>query len=288
MSLNVKRLTLFIFGVSALILVSGGNWYQGLLIWMAALLALVWVEMKHIQQRLPNILPKLYVCAKPDEFLQWMQDLKSELVFKNFFQEKLDVYNVSGFLYEVGRPNLSSLKVNETLVETQWMSGHNPLQAEKKLRDPLKILEKHLLTPADCQRRLLNDLYQIWIQGGEGFKVLKPAVVKQLIHDGEAKILDADTQKTILNLIGKLIIAKWFLGHQQRQEAEQLLTELRETEVFNLMFGEVNFHLGQIEIQKKQKTKATYFFKVALNFADDTALESLIIDYSGRIQNVKE
>lgn len=281
MSLNVKRLTLFVFGVSALILVSGGNWYQGLLIWMAALLAVIWVEMKHIQLRLPSILPKLYVCAKPDEFLEWMEDLKKELLFKNFFQEKLDVYNASGFLYQVGRPHLS-------LTEADWASGHNPLQAEKKLRDPLKILEKRLLTPADCQRRLLNDLYQIWIQGGEGFKQLKPAVVKQLIQDGEAKILDGDTQKTILILIGKMIIAKWFLGHQQRQEAEQLLTELRETEVFNLMFGEVNFHLGQIEIQKKQKIKAAYFLKVALNFADDTALESLILDYSGRIQNVKE
>lgn len=269
MSLNVKRLTLFVFGVSALILVSGGNWYQGLLIWMAALLALTWVELKHIQQRLPSILPKLYVCAKPDEFLEWMQDLKKELLFKNFYQEKLDIYNTSGFLYQVGRPNLS-------LAEANWASGHNPLQAEKKIRDPLKILESYLLSPADRQRRVLNDLYQIWIQGGEGFKQLKPAVVKQLIRDGEAKISDQDTQKTILTIIGKLMIAKWFLGHQQRQEAEQLLTELRETEIFNLMFGEVNFHLGQIEIQKKQKTKATYFFKVALNFSVGTALEALI------------
>ena len=80
----------------------------------------------------------------------------------------------------------------------------------------------------------------------------------------------------ILSLIGKLVIAKWALGHQQRSEAEKLLSELRETEVFNLMFGEVNWHLGQIEVQKKQKMKAEYYFKVAQNFADGTALEAEI------------
>lgn len=276
MSPMVKRITLVVFALAAILLVWGGSWYQGLLLWTAGLLGLIWVDKRHIERRLSSILPKLYVCAKPDEYLEWLEDLNKELLFRNFFEEKMDVYRASGWLYEVGRPHLEQVSVLNKVPEKKPLGILKPLADETKSRDPLVNLQKWLLNPSDRQRKQLNDYYYLWIQGGEGFKKLKPAQVKTVILEGEAAISDSDAQKTILSLIGKLILAKWLLGQQQRQEAEQLLTELRETEVFNLMFGEVNYHLGQVEIQKKQKTKAAYFFRVALNFADGTALEAEI------------
>lgn len=264
MSPNIKRLTLGVFGLAALLLVWGGNWYQGLAIWLVGLFGLIWQDKRQIEQRLASILPKLYVCAKPEEYLEWLESLKKELLFKNLYAEKLDVYRASGWLYEVGRPHLALLKPLD------------PLADEVRTRDPLKILEKQLLTPADRHRRKLNAWYGIWLTGGDVFKTIKPQVVKDAIEKELALVPDTDSQKPILTLIGKLIIAKWALGHQQRAEAERLFTELRETEVFNLMFGEVNWHLGQVEVQKKQKAKAAYFFRVALNFADGTALEAEI------------
>ncbi len=264
MSPNIKRLTLGVFGLAALLLVWGGNWYQGLAIWLIALLGLIWQDKRHIERRLASILPKLYVCAKPEEYLEWLEDLKKELLFKNLYAEKLDVYRLSGWLYETGRPHLEQVKPLD------------PLADEVRTRDPLKIMEKQLLSPADKHRRKLNAWYLIWVEGGESFKALKPQTVKDAIEKNLAHVPETDPQKPVLVLIGKLLIAKWALGHQQRSEAERLFTELRETEVFNLMFGEVNWHLGQIEVQKKQKAKAVYFFRVALNFADGTALEAEI------------
>lgn len=260
----VKRLALVTFGVSSLLLVWNGSWYQGLILWMVGLFGLIWIEKRHIERRLSSILPKLYVCAKPDEYLEWLDDLSKEIIFRQWLKEKVDVYRSSGWLYQIDRPNL------ENVFMTDWTK--EPV----KLRDPLKILEKHLLTPADYHRRDLNQLYRLWIEGGANFKAILPADLKERIQAGEAKIPETDPQKPILLLIGKLIYAKWLLGHQYRKEGEQRFTELRETEVFNLMFGEVNYHLGQIETQKKQNNKAQYFYRVALNFADGTALEALI------------
>lgn len=264
MSPIIKKLTLGVFALSALLLVWGGSWYQGLLVWLVGLLGLIWLDKRHIERRLSTILPKLYVCAKPEEYLEWLGDLRRELLLKNLFAEKLEVYEMSGWLYEVGRPHLEAA------------THSDPLADEKSYRDPLKNLEKHLLSPADRHRRKLNAWYALWITGGEAFKAVKPQMVRENIEASLEKVPDSDPQKPILNLIGKLLIAKWALGHQQRLEAEKLLTELRETEVFNLMFGEVNWHLGQIEVQKKQKMKAEYYFKVAQNFADGTALEAEI------------
>lgn len=259
----VKRLALTVFGISSLLLIWSGNLYQGLILWMLGLFGVVWSDKRHIERRLSSILPKLYVCAKPEEYLEWLDGLEKEVVFRQLLREKLDVYRASGWLYQIGRPQLEKVPM------VDWEK--EPV----KMRDPLKIAEKHLLTAADYHRRDLNQMYRLWIEGGNAFKAIKPADVKERIRSGEAKIPDENEQKPILILIGKLLYAKWLLGHQYRKEAEQLFTELRETEVFNLMFGEVNYHLGQIEIQKKQKVKADYYLRVAMNFADGTALEAL-------------
>lgn len=260
----VKRLALLIFATSALLLVWSGSLYQGLILWMAGLFGVVWIDKRHIERRLSGILPKLYVCAKPEEYLEWLGDLEKEIVFRQLLKEKISVYKASGWLYQINRPHLEEVPMSD------WKK--EPV----KLRDPLKIAEKHLLTPADRYRKELNQMYRLWIEGGGGFKDIKPVELKARIQEGENKIADDDPQKTVLLLIGKLIYSKWLLGHQYRKEAEQQLTELRETEVFNLMFGEVNYHLGQIEIQKKQKVKAEYYYRVAMNFADGTALEALM------------
>lgn len=259
MSPNIKRLTLIVFALAALLLVWGGSWYQGLMLWVVGLFGLIWLDKRHIERRLESILPKLYVCAKPGEYLEWVEDLNGELVFKALFSDKLDIYRRSGWLYETGRPQVKP----ETL---------QPMK--KPSRDPLKQLEKQLITASDRQRTLLNQYYSLWLAGGEAFKNLKPAEVKEAVLLGEDRIPDSDPQKAILVLIGKLVVGKWFLGHQKLQEAERIFSELRETEVFNLMFGEVNYHLGQIETAKKQKSKAAYYYRVAVNFADGTALEA--------------
>ena len=108
MSPIVKKLTLGVFALSALLLVWGGSWYQGLLVWLVGLLGLIWLDKRHIERRLSTILPKLYVCAKPEEYLEWLGDLRRELLLKNLFAEKLEVYEMSGWLYEVGRPHLET------------------------------------------------------------------------------------------------------------------------------------------------------------------------------------
>lgn len=259
----VKRLALAVFGISSLLLIWSGNLYQGLILWMLGLFGVVWTDKRHVERRLSSILPKLYVCAKPEEYLEWLDDLEKEIVFRQWLKEKIDVYRASGWLYQIHRPQLEKIPMAD------WE------KEPAKLRDPLKIAEKHLLTAADYHRRDLNQLYRLWIEDSSSFKNINPQEIKERIRAGEDKISDRDPQKSVLMIIGKLIYAKWLLGHQYRKEAEQLLTELRETEVFNLMFGEVNYHLGQIEIQKKQKAKAEYYYRVAMNFADGTALEAL-------------
>lgn len=260
----MKRLTLVVFAVAALVLVWGGQWYQGLILWIVGLLGLILLDKRHVERRLPSILPKLYVCAKPQEYLEWLDDLQKELLFRNLFQEKLDIYRMSGWLYEVNRPHL------------EGKSPENPLADENKTRDPLKNLEKWLISPSDRYRKQLNAWYHIWVVNGELLKETKPAALKELLEQEREKLPQLDTQETILALISKLIVGKWYLGNQQRQEAERIFSELRETEVFNLMFGEVNYHLGQIEVQKKQQAKALYYYRVAVNFADGTALEAMI------------
>lgn len=107
-------------------------------------------------------------------------------------------------------------------------------------------------------------------------KVVARGDIESAMAEKEALISDADPQKSILQIIAKLILAKWSLAEGKRQEADSRLQALRETEVFNLMFGEVNYHLSEVSAMKKQWQQAQYYKRVAINFADGTALESLI------------
>lgn len=263
----VRQLALLVFLVSAGLQVWSGHWYQGLLIWSVGLIGLVYLDKRIFESRVQSVLPKLYVCAKPEEYLEWLEDLHKEMVFKHLFDEKLKIYQYSGWLYEVGRPKLPK-EVLKTMV---W-------DAEKKGRfqDPAAKLEGLLLSPSNRYRSYLNGLYHLWINGPEAVKTLPFEDLKEKMTTMEAAISEQDKEKDILRLIGKLLLGKWAFTFSKQQEAERIFSELRETEVFNLMFGEVNYHLSLIEKKKKQWEKAAYYQRVAQNFADETALEVLI------------
>lgn len=263
----VRQLALFIFMLSAGLQIWNGHWYQGLLIWLAALIGLVYMDKKIFETRIQSVLPKLYVCAKPEEYLEWLEDLRKELVFKNLFEDKIQIYRHSGWLYEMGRIHLTKT-VDPKQLEPKKVKG--------RFEDPMHRLEKLLLTPGNEYRLYLNTLYQLWAEGPESMKIVDYANLKEELAIRENKIPESDSEKDLLRIIGKLILSKWAYHAGKRLEAEKMLKELRETEVFNLMFGEVNYQLSLIEGHKKQKEQADYYKRVAINFADGTALESLI------------
>lgn len=263
----VKKLGVFIFGLSALKLAVDGHWYQGLVLWGLALFVLVYYEKRTIEQRVNQILPKLYVCAKPDEYLEWLDDLEKSLVLKTLFHEKLMVYRHSGWLYQVGRP-LMPKTVRENVLEV--------VKPKSRFDDPARQLERKLLDRAEHYRAFLNDCYRLTVEGPEAMKQVSYERLKEEMALYEAPIQDGHGQRQILSIIANLLLAKWAMSENKRALAEETLKKLRETEVFNLMFGEVNYHLSQVEYLKKQWDRSEYYLRVALNFADETALESAI------------
>ncbi len=264
----VKKLAIFIFGLSALKLVIDGHWYQGLVLWGLALFALVYYEKRLIERQVNQILPKLYVCAKPEEYLEWLDDLEKTLVLKPLFQEKLMVYRYSGWLYQVGRPLMSKT------FSTDFFEEKKP---KGRFEDPARQLEGKLLDRAERYRKFLNEAYRLYVEGNEAMRVISYEQLAEMMDQHEASIVEGHGQKQILSLIGHLLLAKWALSENKRALAEERLNKLRETEVFNLMFGEVNYHLSQVAYFKKQWEQSAYYLRVALNFADGTALETVIV-----------
>lgn len=265
----VRQLALLVFMVSAGLQIWNGHWYLGLLLWLAALIGLVYMDKRIFETRIQSVLPKLYVCAKPEEYLEWLEDLRKELVFKNLFEEKIQIYRTSGWLYEMGRIHLPKA-VDPKFFKEARVKG--------RFEDPMHRLEKLLISPGNRYRTYLNALYQLWIEGPEAMKIVGYSGLKEILNSKEAEIPESDPEKDILRIIGKLLLSKWAYDAGKRLEAEKMLKELRETEVFNLMFGEVNYQLSLIESHKKQKEQSDYYRRVAINFADGTALESLILN----------
>lgn len=265
----VRQLALLIFGLSGVKLAMDGLWYQGLILWFVILIGVLLYEKRMIESQLSQVLPKLYVCAKPEEYSDWLNDLAKQLTLGGIFEEKLAIYRYSGWLYEMGRMHLPKKFEANPL---------QPIAKKGRFSDPAKQFEKLLLTPADQYRKFLNDCYRLWVEGPESMKVLSRNDLEQAMAERELGIADTDPQKSILQIIAQLLLAKWALSEGKRQEAETKLSALRETEVFNLMFGEVNYHLAEVSLMKKQWQKADYFKRVAINFADGTALEKLILE----------
>lgn len=267
----VRQLALLVFGLSGIKMAFDGHWYQGLVLWAVVLAGILIYEKRMIESRLSQILPKLYVCAKPEEYEDWLNDLAKSLTLSGVFEEKLGIYRYSGWLYEVGRPHLPKKFLQDPL---------SPEIKKGRFNDPAKQFEKLLLSPADRYRKFLNDCYRLWAEGPEAMKVISRSALEEAMSSREAQIPDIHPQKSILQIQAQLILAKWALAEGKRQEAEQKLSALRETEVFNLMFGEVNYHLSEVSTMKKQWQQATYYKRVAENFADGTALETLMTDTS--------
>lgn len=265
----VRQLALLVFGLSGLKMAFDGHWYQGLLLWVVVMVGILIYEKRMIESQLSSVLPKLYVCAKPKEYGEWLNDLAKSLTFSGIFEDKLGIYRYSGWLYEVGRPHLPKKYPLDPL----------SLPVKKgRFNDPAKQFEKLLLSPADQYRQFLNDCYRLWVEGPEAMKAIVRPELEQAMAEREALIPDTDPQKSILQIKAQLLLAKWALAEGKRQEAEQKLSALRETEVFNLMFGEVNYHLSEVSTMKKQWQQAAYYKRVAENFADGTALETLMTD----------
>lgn len=265
----VRQLALLIFGLSGVKLAIDGHWYQGLLLWAVALVGVLIYEKRMIESRLSQVLPKLYVCAKPEEYSDWLNDLAKSLTLSGIFEEKLAIYRYSGWLYEIGRPHLPKKYEPNPLV---------PKQKKGRFNDPAKQFEKLLLNTADQYRAFLNDCYRLWIEGPQAMKAMTRGELEAAMAEKEAMIPDSHPQKSILQIIAQLLLAKWALAEGKRQEAETKLSALRETEVFNLMFGEVNLHLAEVSAMKKQWQQSDYYKRVAVNFADGTALEMLITE----------
>lgn len=280
--------------LSALLLAFSGKLWMAFGLWLMVLYLIYKIERDTIKRTAFTYEAKLFFCMEPETYLMQIERTAEQLIFRHYWEPTLKILRNTVLLFKQDQPldhslaqSIDSLNAEAFRGNLNWPLNTMTWLTERQLINGVwYLLEKK--TPEDVQqaKQLLEMKGIDWTPTGLFYQLnyYRHGVENQ--SDYKKKLLDQTINKGDVYPFNDEFIWLWTLTayakislESQNYEASlKLLHQLRESEPYNFLFGEINELLGDVYAQLNDGEKSILFYQTALNFSEGLFREKRIVE----------